>query len=277
MTFDPVTMDLPTVDLEYSSTLVPFTFDSHGSALLSRFLVAQGKGPHPTVILLHGFPGNEPNFDVAHALCRSGWNVLAFHYRGTWGSPGDFTFACALEDAVSAVEFVSSERARTEFRCDSSNIAVVGHSMGGFIALHTAAVDPRVKGVATIGAFNFGAYGNWLHESQSRIDQAIEAFKANVRPVRGTTSEILIREILEYRTKWNLEGLGDRVHKASMLIQYGSHDVVSVPELHHHPMIQAFKKCGATALRELRYECDHMFTQVRIVMSRELVNWVKEL
>jgi hypothetical protein len=34
---------------------------------------------------LHGFPGNERNFDVAQALRRAGYAALVFHYRGSWG------------------------------------------------------------------------------------------------------------------------------------------------------------------------------------------------
>jgi pimeloyl-ACP methyl ester carboxylesterase len=56
--------------------------------------VAAGKGPHPTLLLLHGFPGNEQNLDLAQAARRAGWNVLTLHYRGSWGSPGPFPSPC---------------------------------------------------------------------------------------------------------------------------------------------------------------------------------------
>ena len=55
--------------------------------------LAAGAGPHPTVVLLHGLPGNEKNLDLAQAMRRAGWNVITFNYRGSWGSPGTFSFA----------------------------------------------------------------------------------------------------------------------------------------------------------------------------------------
>jgi pimeloyl-ACP methyl ester carboxylesterase len=55
--------------------------------------VAAGAGPHPAVILLHGFPGNERNLDLAQDMRRAGWDVLYFNYRGSWGTLGDFSFA----------------------------------------------------------------------------------------------------------------------------------------------------------------------------------------
>ena len=56
-----------------------------------------------TVVLLHGLPGNEQNLDLAQAIRRAGWNVLTLHYRGAWGSPGQFSLQHVLEDADAAV------------------------------------------------------------------------------------------------------------------------------------------------------------------------------
>jgi hypothetical protein len=59
---------------------------------------APGVGPHPTALVLHGFPGNERNLDLAQAIRRAGWNAVFFHYRGAWGSEGSFGFVHVLED-----------------------------------------------------------------------------------------------------------------------------------------------------------------------------------
>jgi hypothetical protein len=276
-TFDPILMDLPETDSEFPSALIPMTFESKGSALLSRFILASGKGPHPVAILLHGFPGNEPNFDVAHALRRSGWNVLFFHYRGAWGSPGVFSFNHAIEDGLSAIEFVSSETARRDFRCDPSKIMLVGHSMGGFVGIHAAAKDRRVSGVATIGAFNFGAFGKWLKESPDHAALATQMFSRSVLAVQGTSAETLVQDSMEYVDHWDLELLADQVRKVPMLIQYGVRDDVSVPEAHHHPLMKALSQNRVASLQEKAYDCDHMFTQVRIALCRQIVDWSKTL
>ena len=77
--------------------------NSGGSKLNGLLYVANGAGPHPLVILLHGYPGNERNLDLAQALRRAGNNVLYFNYRGTWGSGGEFLPSRALEDGARAV------------------------------------------------------------------------------------------------------------------------------------------------------------------------------
>src|SRR5579859_1698071 len=85
-----------------SQVLIP----SHGMGMNALFYLAGGAGPHPTIVLLHGFPGNEQNLDLAQAIRRAGWNVLTLHYRGSWGSPGVFSIAHVLDDVDAAVAFI---------------------------------------------------------------------------------------------------------------------------------------------------------------------------
>ncbi len=54
-----------------------------------------GAQPHPLLMLLHVYPGNERNLDLAKAVCTHGWNVIYFDYRGSWGSQGNFLFNIA--------------------------------------------------------------------------------------------------------------------------------------------------------------------------------------
>ena len=69
-------------------------------------LVANGKGPHPTVILLHGYPGNEKNLDLAQSLRRAGYNVVFLHYRGAWGSQGDYSIGGQADDVAAVLGYV---------------------------------------------------------------------------------------------------------------------------------------------------------------------------
>ena len=44
--------------------------------------------------------------DLAQSVRRAGWNVLLFHYRGTWGAPGSFSQSSAIEDMAEVVRFL---------------------------------------------------------------------------------------------------------------------------------------------------------------------------
>jgi len=86
----------------FPASMQTFQIPSHGALLNALVYVAAGAGPHPAVVLLHGFPGNERNLDLAQDIRRAGWDVLYFNYRGSWGSPGDFSFSHAIEDTAAA-------------------------------------------------------------------------------------------------------------------------------------------------------------------------------
>jgi len=102
--------------------------------MYSVIYIASGAGPHPTVLMLHGFPGNEKNLDLAYSVRRAGWNVLAPFYRGAWGSGGTFSFTHTLEDAQASIDFLRQPENVKKFRIDSNHIVLIGHSMGGFVA-----------------------------------------------------------------------------------------------------------------------------------------------
>ena len=53
-----VTQDPPR-DAAHPAALLAFPLPSGGLAINAVLNTAAGAGPHPTVLLLHGFPGNE--------------------------------------------------------------------------------------------------------------------------------------------------------------------------------------------------------------------------
>ncbi|MGZ8407579.1 MAG: alpha/beta hydrolase family protein, partial [Caulobacteraceae bacterium] len=98
----------PAPDAAHPARLASVRVPSHGALMNAVWYVPTGAGPHPTVLLLHGLPGNERNFDLAQAIRRAGWNVLVVHYRGAWGSGGAFSLANAREDVDAALVYVRS-------------------------------------------------------------------------------------------------------------------------------------------------------------------------
>ena len=111
--------------------------------------LARGGEPKPTALLLHGCPGLEQNLDVAIALRDRGWNTLAFHYRGCWGSGGRYDLRTITRDVAAAVDYLHSGEHPS---VDQARLAVFGHSLGGWAAVLAAATDPRLRAVAVCGA-----------------------------------------------------------------------------------------------------------------------------
>ena len=127
--------------------LTGVTFDSDGHRLVGVLFLARGEEPKPTVLLLHGCPGLEKNLDLAVRLREAGWNSLLFHYRGCWGSAGRYDLRTIPRDVTAAVGYLAGCAA-----VDPGRITVVGHSLGGWAAIVTAAAEPRLRAVAVYGA-----------------------------------------------------------------------------------------------------------------------------
>ena len=184
----------PAPDKAHPAAMLAEAIPSHGDNLNAVFYAAAGAGAHPTVLLLHGLPGNEQNLDLAQAIRRDGWNVLTLHYRGSWGSPGAFSFAHCVEDAASALAWLRDPASPVAARVDPKGIVVIGHSLGGFVAGWTGGHDAGVMATATISAANIGPTIGGLPRSTAAkvVDDNIGA-SAGMHTLAGTSPQIARR------------------------------------------------------------------------------------
>ena len=119
-------------------------------------LIASGKEAKETVLLLHGIPGNEKNLDLAQELRTAGKNVFFFNYRGSWGSQGEYLYSHCLEDVGHLLDYLSDTIVSSKLRIDTSQFVLIGHSLGGGLALIKGAKDSRIKKVIALSPVNYG-------------------------------------------------------------------------------------------------------------------------
>jgi pimeloyl-ACP methyl ester carboxylesterase len=149
----------PPGDAAHPARMEVLHIPSGGVAINGVAYLASGAGPRPTLVLMHGLPGNEKNLDLAQAARRAGWQAVTFNYRGSWGSPGRFSFAGNLEDARAVLTYLRDPANAARLNVDPVRIVIAGHSMGGWATALVAARDPALAGAILISAANMGAVG----------------------------------------------------------------------------------------------------------------------
>ena len=260
----------PPIEASHPAAMAAFVIPSADGALNAVMYTAAGSGPHPTLLLLHGFPGNEQNLDLAQAARRAGWNVLTFHYRGSWGSPGRYSFAHCETDAANALAYLRKADVVKQFAIDPSRIAVAGHSLGGMVAARVGAHDPGVVGVFLIDPADIAAIGRSFIDPRQRESFLVGEVRGDMPPLAGTSEAMIMDEVAHSGPSLDL--------------------VAAMPALAGRPLTLigakrgigfmaasaavAARKAGALHLDAETLDTDHSFSDMRITLASKLVNWL---
>jgi pimeloyl-ACP methyl ester carboxylesterase len=201
--------------------------------------------PWPGMLVLHGAGSRKENHaDFARLASANGWAALAFDARGHGESEGDMgpgavTDVAAMRRVLAEVDGVDAER-----------IAARGSSMGGFLALHAAAIDPHIAGV--IAVCPASEEGLRLGLKQERFDMRI----GDVEGLRAWLGEHDLREAVEMigpRPLIFLHAEGDEDVPVAWSRELHDHAIgprkLIVEPGGHHRSVQHDAELQATALR----------------------------
>ena len=237
---------------------------SNNSLLAGLIYRANGAKKHPTLLLLHGYPGNERNLDIAQIVRAHGWNVIYFDYRGSWGSQGKFSFKNCVQDVVNVVSFCN--KYQDSLKIDTSNIVLFGHSMGGWVCLKSLELLPQIKKGFTLSTWNI--YGD-LKTIQGE-KQLIEVVKnPNIFPnyfvLNSPNLEIFLpafKELSYYKLATDGKSLKDK--KIIMLDEHvGNKEIASSIREMHLPFFDYQV-----------WETDHGFTNKRVSLMNKVISFL---
>jgi pimeloyl-ACP methyl ester carboxylesterase len=266
----------PVPDKTNPAGMQAFQLPSHGALLNAIVYVAAGAGPHPVVILLHGFPGNEKNLDLAQAIRRDGWDVLYFDYRGSWGSPGDFSFTHCIEDTDAAIAYMRDPANAKKLRADRARIVLIGHSMGGFMANYAGAEDPNIEGVGMISAANLGGMDTWpLGGGHATTVDAVAKALADedMAPLAGCTPESLAREAIANQANWDSVGFAPKLVSRPVLVVTSDDGLAPT----NNAFVAALKKAGDARVTTIHMATDHGYSDHRIALETAVIAWLDSM
>jgi pimeloyl-ACP methyl ester carboxylesterase len=270
---DPLSTD-PKPEHMFPPSIEELTFFSGESRLSGLLYLANGKGPHPTVILLHGFPGNEKNLDIAQVVRRAGFNVMFFHYRGAWGSEGDYCLNQLADDVAAAVSFLRSNT--TRYRIDSRRLTLLGHSMGGYAALAAGQKDAGLACIGALAPANLGLIAEGVRAGEPSATDFLD-YADGLFMLRNFDGKHMREDLLSV-PPWQLDirMFGPGLRGKSVLMIAGENDNVVPPESMFDPAIAAYKRDPAIKLRHYTIPGDHSFSWSRIQLTELVLDWLQD-
>ena len=147
------------------------TLEVDGLNIVGLLYLPGSEIPYPTLCVCHGIPAGIPDPNnrgyplLAERICREGFAVFIFNFRGTGASGGNLELSSWTRDLKAAIDYLY-----TLPEVDRSHLSLLGFSGGAAVSVCVASQDKRVSSIvacscpAEFGLFTKGG------DSQSVID-----------------------------------------------------------------------------------------------------------
>ena len=274
---DAVRTDQPAI-LRPAASMEEIRIQSHGATMNGLMYLPGGPGPHPVVVFLHGYPGNERNLDLAQVVRRAGYAALYFDYRGAFGSGGAFTFAHTLEDVASALAWIRARKTAAKYNLDPTRIAVFGHSFGGWLALTSVAHEAPGVCVATPAAWNPGWVVQRFVAHPEELDEVLEYYRTTTNATSGPIKAnpyALLREMHDHAQEWDYVSQAGALKGHAVLLIAGTTDTPDEGVERATQLARAIQDSGGKQVQLVTFEDDESFSSHRLALADTLVQWLR--
>jgi uncharacterized protein len=254
-------------DPAHPAGMIVLHIPSHGVLINGIVYTPPGGGLHPTIVICHGLPGNEKNLDLAQAVRRAGWNAVTFNYRGSWGSPGSYSFAQNLQDADAVLAYLRAPENAARLQIDTKKIVLAGHSMGGWVTAMTAAHDHALAGAILISAANMGQLGKIEHK------KLVAEMADNMEGLAGVTAESMANEDAENAQAFAFANAVLGLKNLPMLVLSANDGLAPQTDA----LVQAIQAEGGHNIKAVHAPTDHGWSDRRIFLESSVIEWLATL
>ena len=240
-----------------------------GDATISLAVWGEFEQAEQAVVLVPGWGGGPLDvLGLGEFLSTRGTPVVVLSPRGWHGSGGVSTFANALDDIGSAMQWT-----RSKFEGD---VLLGGHSWGGGMSLAYAARDHSIQHSFSIAGTD---HGQFIRQYQSdphfaaMVDKILTATSAPLGEIRFDV-EYGLKEMAEGQTIYGLLENADKFAGRSVLLIGGWDDRNVTVDETLLPLYRALDADAATELRFLVYHDNHSFAAVRDELQLAIYDWM---
>ena len=196
----------------------------------------------PVVVYAHGFNGFKDwgNFDlIAEEFAASDFILMKFNFSHNGTTPqrpeefadleafGNNNYSRQLADLKIVTDWICDKEDPNKQAFDTNNIYLIGHSMGGGIAILFAAVDNRIKKVVAWAGISEckTPWGNWPAEKMEEWEKAGVQYYKNTRT--NQQMPLYYQLYLDYENNRNRLNIETAIKKLliPVLICHGTLDI----------------------------------------------------
>jgi pimeloyl-ACP methyl ester carboxylesterase len=253
---------------------------SNGNKLNALFYATNDKHS-PTLVLAHGFPGNDQSpLGLAAKLNAAGIKILVFNYQGSFSSEGVFNNENCIHDIVVAIDFLKQEKTIRQFEIDPSNIVLCGYSFGSASALTAALYHPEIRKIISIGGYDYSVDIKKMKSDPAYRDTFEKRISGSFSPNGPIKLDVeyfhhyndsLILNVDYYDLVKNAEKLTDR----EILFVAGWFDTAALIEEHLLPLYRQLNKLKSERVDIKVFDTNHGFSNVNDDLVKVIVDWTK--
>ena len=229
------------------------------------------KGPYPTIIMSHGFPGYTTNNDLELALMRMGCVVIHMNHRGAWGSEGNYLFTNLKDDLIAVAKWAHNAAIADRYDIDVNNIFLVGHSMGSQTVLNAAKDLSFIRGVAAMAAYDIGAAFRYKMEKDLFLMIETEGQCLKMQSAGEVYENALINQ-----QELSVLNRYEELLSQNVLLVEASYDTVAPPDKMLKPLADKLAEAGGKITYE-KIPSSHSFIGQRMKLTLIVGKWIQSV